>query len=119
MSRLVVLALVAVTLGGSACVGQKQPLPAYKQEFSISARQFELQPSEIRVKAGQQVKITVTSADVDHGIAIPELNLAARKTEPRKAVLEFTPQKPGTYQLRCNVPCGEGHDRMVSTLVVE
>ena len=96
------------------------PLPSYVKEFNVNTNQFEFQPSEIRVKSGTTIKIIVNNLDiVDHGLTIPELGLTALRTTARKAVLEFTPQEPGSYQYRCNVQCGLSHDRMVGTLIVE
>ena len=94
-------------------------LPSYTHEINVSTRQSEFQPSEIKVKVGTTVRIVVTNEDnVDHGLTIPELSLTALRTTARKAVLEFTPQQPGTYQFRCNIQCGLSHDRMVGTLIV-
>lgn len=102
-----------------ARAGLGSTIPKQTHEIEIGANQHGFQPSHIRVKSGKAVRIVVTDEDVSHGLTIPDLNLTALRTTARKAVLEFTPQQPGTYTFRCNIQCGLDHDRMVGTLVVE
>ena len=117
---LILLPLGLMTYGFPIRSGQDSPLPSYAKEFNINTSQFEFQPYQIKVKRGTTIKIIVKNLDtVDHGLTIPELGLTALRTTARKAVLEFTPQEPGSYQFRCNVQCGLSHDRMVGTLIVE
>ena len=116
----IALLYALLTFVSPAGTGLGSSLPSYTQEIKIGARQFEFQPSEISVKAGQTVRIIVTNEDnVDHGFTIPALNLTALRTTARKAVLEFTPQQPGTYEFECQVRCGMGHERMMGILIVK
>ncbi|MFS0752823.1 hypothetical protein [Oceanobacillus sp. 1P07AA] len=50
-----------------------------------------------------------------HGLAIDDLDV--RIDGGGDAV--FTPEKPGEYAIYCSIPCGEGHNDMVSTLIVQ
>ena len=113
------LVLALLAFGLTACIGQKLASPSDVSQISVAARQSEFQPAEIRVKTGSRVKLIVNNDDVEHGLTIRELGLTALRVTTRKEVLEFTPQKPGTYEFRCNVQCGLGHDRMVGILIVD
>ena len=88
-------------------------------EFTLTAKQWEFVPAEIRVKKGQQVKLTITSADVTHGFSLPDFTIN-RNLEPGKAtVIEFVPDRAGTFTFACSVLCGTGHPSMKGKLVVE
>lgn len=88
------------------------------QEFSVVEKQFEFIPSTVTVKKGVPVRIKVTTPDVKHSFAIPELKVNVPVNPNETAVVEFTPDKAGTFPIVCWVPCGEGHKEMKGTLVV-
>jgi cytochrome c oxidase subunit II len=109
-----------------------------EQDITVSAKKFEFDPAEIRVKAGAHVKLTITSTDRDHGIQIsqyaegaptsgdPGLKFAASVTKPQfklpkdqAVTVEFDAVKPGTYDFKCSEFCGTGHRNMKGTIVVE
>ncbi len=71
------------------------------------------------IKAGDKVRLVITSSDGTHGIAVPGLGLSTEKIAPgQEQVLEFTASEAGTYDYYCNVPCGEGHRAMKGQIVV-
>ncbi len=78
-------------------------------------------PRELRVKRGQEVRLLIRNIEtVTHGFAIPELHIAIREIKAGNvAVLEFTPEKRGTFQFLCTVWCSDRHMEMTGTLVVE
>lgn len=84
-------------------------------EIEIKASNFELNPSEYMVNAGEKVKLTLTNVEGMHGIAIDELDV---NIEGDGEVV-FTPEAPGEYTIYCNIPCGQGHSDMVATLIVQ
>ncbi|HLD04491.1 MAG TPA: cupredoxin domain-containing protein [Candidatus Nanoarchaeia archaeon] len=100
--------------GCDSCEETRPPL-----EISMVARMFEFEPSEIRVKQGEPVRLKITSVDVEHGIAIPAYNI--RETLPigEERVIEFIADQVGTFDFYCSVPCGSGHRSMKGQLVVE
>ncbi len=88
------------------------------KEFNIIARQFSFSPSTIEVNRGDKVKLTVTSVDVTHGIAIPQYGVDEILRPNRAVNIEFIANKPGKFPLVCSVACGTGHTGMRSRLVV-
>jgi len=44
-------------------------------EFTITAKQFSYEPSEIRVRKGDEVVIKINNVDIAHGFAIPDLEV--------------------------------------------
>lgn len=107
----------------SACINEFKKNPekylARIKEFKIVARKYEFVPAEIRVKQNDIVKITLTSEDVAHGLALKEygINVSVKKGEVKK--IEFLADKKGTFTFRCSVFCGPGHSGMTGKLIVE
>lgn len=85
------------------------------QTVVIEATNFEFDQSEYRVKQGEPVNITLKSTQGNHGISINNTDVKLKKDES----MEYTFDAPGEYQIICNIPCGNGHATMVSTLIVE
>jgi cytochrome c oxidase subunit II len=93
--------------------------PPSVKEFTIVARQFAFEPNVIRVKQGDTVKITASSADVAHGFAIPAYGVDLQLSDATPKTATFVADKKGTFPFICNVPCGPGHQEMTGTLIVE
>ena len=70
-------------------------------------------PWQMKVSAGAQIVLTVYNwDDMDHSFTSKELGVdvvtkpALKEGEPSVTVIKFTaPQKPGTYEFHCKVPC--------------
>ncbi len=89
------------------------------KEFSITAKQWEFNPSVITVNKGDKVKLTITSVDVAHGFAISDFNINER-LEPRQTTnIEFVADKSGEFTFFCSVQCGSGHSSMRGQLIVK
>ncbi|MFH1425924.1 MAG: cupredoxin domain-containing protein [Candidatus Kerfeldbacteria bacterium] len=87
--------------------------------FSVTSRQFEFEPSELRVKEGDLVQITLTSEDVTHGLSLPEFDVYLQVSKGEEETVEFIADEPGAYVFFCNVFCGIGHSEMKGQLIVE
>ena len=89
------------------------------KEFKVVSKKYAFVPAEIKVKQNDIVKITLTSEDVAHGLAIKEygINLSVNKNEIKR--IEFLADKKGTFVFRCSVFCGLGHSKMQGKLIVE
>ena len=107
-------------------VGQGTPVPEQVskpsgevKEFRMTAKQFAFEPSTIEVNKGDRVKLTVTSLDVPHGIAIPEYGINERLDPGNEVKIEFTAEKEGTFTAFCSVFCGSGHSSMKGKIIVK
>src|SRR5699024_197883 len=116
--------LLGVVLVLAACSGdntnqqsesgsQEESSPA--SQIDITASNFEFDHGEYTVNAGEETKVTLTNADGMHGIVIDGLDVSIEG----EGEATFTPDEPGEYTIYCNIPCGQGHDEMISTLVVQ
>lgn len=85
------------------------------QQLTIEATNFEFDKDEYIVKQGEPVTITLKSVKGNHGISINNTDINLKRNES----VEYTFDAPGEYQIVCNIPCGNGHAKMVSKVVVQ
>jgi plastocyanin len=78
------------------------------------------QPDDIRVAAGERVRLRFSAPDVTHGIAIgPGLDLDLGHVDPGQVKeVEVTFDQPGRYTFYCNSWCSPNHWRMRGTIEV-
>lgn len=87
-------------------------------EITMLAKKWEFTPKTITVKKGEKVRLSISSADVDHSFTLPAFNIDARLTAGESTVVEFTPDTVGTFPFTCAVYCGAGHGDMRGEVVV-
>jgi heme/copper-type cytochrome/quinol oxidase subunit 2 len=88
-------------------------------DIEILCRKSYFTPDRITVKKGEKVRLTLKSADVSHGFAIDELDIAVEVAPGPPRVIEFTPARAGRYEFYCVVRCGKDHLKMRGVLIVE
>ena len=89
------------------------------KEFSIVARKWKFEPSVIKVKVGDKVRLRVKSIDVDHGFLLPDFKVNMTLQPNRLLTTEFVANRKGEFVFSCSVYCGSGHGDMKGTLIVE
>ena len=89
------------------------------RSFKMTAKKWEFDPETITVEEGDTVRLSVTSIDVDHGIAIPQFGVSEKLEAGKTVDFEFVADKKGSFTFFCNVSCGAGHSSMKGTLVVQ
>jgi cytochrome c oxidase subunit 2 len=116
MKRRVLVAL----LFGSA-VGGVVRLEAAEQpaEIKISAKKFEYHPDKVTVKVGKPLVLVLTSEDRIHGFKMPDFGIRTDIVPGQETRIDLTPDKVGSFNFHCDVFCGDGHEDMDGTLVVE
>lgn len=97
---------------------QSVPEPARK-EFTITAKKWSFQPSEIRVNKGDQVHLTINSIDVTHGFSLGQYGISEILRSGKTVEVDFVADKAGDFTFFCSVECGQGHGSMKGTLIVE
>lgn len=109
------LLLLVLGVGMAAACGQGPR----EERLIVIARKYEFDPGTIRVKRGDTIRLTVKSEDVEHSIAIPELDVPETKIPAGgEARITFVPEEAGTFTGRCTVP-GKGHENMRLTVEVK
>ena len=121
----ILLMLGALALALAACGGNKENSgssgssePSGSQtaseEIVIKASNWEFDKPEYIVPKDTPVKITL-ELDGGHGIKVKgtDINLGPGNTSTVVTL------KEGTYEFKCSIICGKGHNDMVSKLVVQ
>ncbi len=87
--------------------------------FTVDAKNFSFSPTEIKVKKGDMVKVTLNVKEGLHDWVVDEFNARTKQTaEGKTDTVEFTASKTGTFEYYCSI----GQHRkmgMVGKLIVE
>jgi len=91
------------------------------QKINVVAERFNFTPSQIKVKEGVLLEISLTSEDTFHGFRMPSANI--NRTIPARGRgsvrVMFDAKQKGSYPFECSRPCGAGHTMMRGVIVVE
>ena len=137
MNKLIgLILLLVVILGGIVLLTKKsgEPVPVNEpnvdvttttigevKEFIVVGTDFKFSPAEMKVNAGDTVRITLKNPDVmPHDLKIDELNFATKIIAKGGAdeTIEFIADKKGTFEYYCSV--GNHREKgMVGKLIVE
>lgn len=118
-SILFCVALTAVTTSLLFISAGCQKAKPAAQTINVLMKKYEIQPNVIRVKSGETVELDVTTADVQHGLDVPDLGIKESVQPGRTTRITFTPANKGEFKVVCGVICGPHHEDMVGKLVVE
>lgn len=119
---LLTLATLSLVLFLAACGGGEEdtssddgsePTSGDSSTVDITATNWEFDQEEYTAPAGE-VTVKLTSEEGFHGIQVEGTDIEIEQDGTASGNLE-----PGEYTIICSVPCGAGHDDMVSTLIVE
>lgn len=89
-----------------------------ERTIHMGVRKWVWEPSTLRAKQGELVRLVIHNADVNHPLYIPELGIEA-EVPPEGAVVEFEAKKRGSFFFLCGTYCGVGHAEMQGTLIIE
>lgn len=112
---------MALLFGAAFTSARQDPATASAPRvIEVVAKRFAFEPARIDVTQGERVRLIVKSADGVHGLQIKKFRvnkLVPRGGEP--VTIDFVASAPGTYEIACSEECGDGHDAMTGTLVVQ
>lgn len=104
---------------------QDEPIPTPTadvnevQEVALVAKNFSFTPNEIKAKVGRPLRISIKSSGMPHNFAVDEFQVNSAWILPGKTgVVEFTPDKAGTFEFYCAV-ANHRQLGMVGQLIVE
>src|SRR5262249_12720102 len=96
-----------------------QKTPTAGVHIKVVMKKYTIDPPVVRVKSGEVVALDVTTADVQHGLDIPELGIKKPIQPGNTTTIEFIAPAKGEYRMACGVICGPHHEDMTGKLVVE
>ncbi len=109
----------ALLLGSAVGGGLRLAAETSPREIDVMAQKFEFTPDTIKVKKGETVILVLTALDRVHGFKMPDFGIQTSIVPGEDARVTITPQKAGTFVFFCNIFCGDGHEDMNGTLIVE
>ncbi|XID95524.1 cytochrome C oxidase subunit II [Paenibacillaceae bacterium WGS1546] len=95
---------------------QEEKLAEGQQMLNIKATNFAFDKAEYRVEAGTSYRVKFANTLGVHGVEFKGLGIELDRDNPEIDVVFDT---PGEYELICSIMCGQGHNDMVSVLIVE
>ena len=85
---------------------------------TLVAARYGFYPPRIEVPVDTPVTFRMASADVLHGVHVPNTNMATMVVPGYISEVTTTFPHTGEFSLLCNEYCGLGHDSMWSRLVI-
>jgi len=119
--RISSVTILAIFVGIAPTLLAQNTPSADKQvrEITMTAKKYEFSPSEIRVHAGETVRLVITALDREHGIKIEAFEIDRELPKGEAVSIEFTAKQAGTFPFKCSKYCGLRHGRMKGELIVE
>ena len=76
-------------------------------------------PASLQVTKGKPVRLKIRNREtVTHGFSLPDFNVGVTEIKPGQVfVVEFTPDRSGTFPFYCTVWCSKEHLAMAGTVV--
>jgi uncharacterized cupredoxin-like copper-binding protein len=95
--------------GRSAPTGAVPAPLAGAATIEVVALDFRFQPSELRIKSGQNVNIALANRGaIIHDITIPALRFSLVAQPGQRVIAGLATARPGTYEFYCSVPGHRG-----------
>ena len=117
MSRYYILLLCLLTAAGC---NQAPPSPGPgARKIDIVTRKYAFEPAKVRVRLGETVLLHITTADVQHGFAVPDLDIRESVKPGVPADITLHATRAGHFRIDCYIKCGPGHDEMTGEIIVE
>lgn len=119
---IVIVLLVALLFATIFFTPYGRSARAGHQTVNVKAVQFAWLIRGKPIKAGTSVEFRLTSADVNHGMAVytqgGKLLFQVQVMPGKTQTYVYTFKKPGTYRIVCLEYCGVDHDLMQGRLTV-
>jgi cytochrome c oxidase subunit 2 len=127
MPTLVLIALIALTVGTLRSIAAEKPIAGGGIVIEVTGHQWWWEvrypeqgitlQDELRIPAGQPVEVRLSSADVIHSFWVPELHGKFDLVPGRTYTFVLQADRPGEYRGRCAEFCGRLHARMTFMVV--
>jgi heme/copper-type cytochrome/quinol oxidase subunit 2 len=129
-------ALIALIACASFYAIAQEKAASTPRAIEMTAGNYEFTPSEVHVKVGETVRLSMVATDKEHGVRIKPVAEGSAPGAPagldiatiencvkfkkhETGVIEFTARTPGTYEFECCKLCGMGHGKMKGQIIVD
>jgi cytochrome c oxidase subunit 2 len=87
------------------------------KSLKIIASNWQFDQPEYKVKKGDKLKVSLQLKEGLHAVEITGNGIDVKLNQAAPSQ-EVTFDKPGTYEIHCILPCGQGHANMAAKLTV-
>jgi len=102
---------------GQITITAVEEMVVSNEVVEMESQSFSFSPDSMQAQVGEPVRIDVTAVG-QHTFTIDELGVDAVTPHGQTTRVEFTPDKPGTYEFYCAIP-GHRQAGQVGTITVE
>lgn len=89
------------------------------REFRVTGKNFAFEPTEMRVKQGETIRVVFDNAEGFHDFNVDRYNIGTKQVyEGSTETIEFTVDKAGSFEYYCSVGIHR-QQGMKGTLIVE
>jgi cytochrome c oxidase subunit 2 len=85
-------------------------------EIRVSRRGFD--PTAVTLRKGETVRVTLSSEDGEHCLAVDALRVEKRIRPGRKTILELSPDRAGRFPFHCCLESGAAAETERGELIV-
>ncbi len=111
ITTLAFLSLIILgSLAWAGCGQASVPAALASGEVIISAKEWQFEPSTVRLEAGKPIKLTLRNeGKIEHNAFIPGIGADGKDVQVgvkagESSTVEFTPANSGTYEITCTLP---------------
>ncbi|MDP5273617.1 hypothetical protein [Chengkuizengella axinellae] len=99
-------------------VGQHEVVEEVEEEGTLvfKAENWKFDKEEYTVELGETLELSLRNVKGVHQLQIEGLDI---ELLPGEEPVKVNFDEAGTYTIICSLPCGEGHETMASTLIVQ
>jgi cytochrome c oxidase subunit 2 len=65
------------------------------------------------------VTLEITGVSRTHGLSVPELGINETVFQGKTISVNVPTDKTGTFDFRCSIQCGSGHNDMTGQIIIE
>lgn len=87
--------------------------------IKMTAELWKFTPNVVTVKRGEKVTLEITGLSGTHGLSVPGLGINETIIQGNTVSVNIPTDKVGTFDFRCSVQCGSGHNDMTGQIIVE
>ena len=115
---LITVALLASALLSGLVIYTRANAVPVERVIHITANKFQFNPDSITLKKGEPVVFEISSGERKHGFSLRAFGVRTDVLPGKVSRIRFTPDKTGKFTFSCDVFCGDGHEEMTGTVVV-
>ncbi len=99
--------------------GKGQEIASVIRNINLYAENWKFTPSEIKIKQGERVKLTIRTLDDTHGFRVKKMGINVKIFPGKPTIVEIEGKEKGKYKFDCSVPCGDRCFKMKGYIIVE